>query len=807
MKSLLTFVACLCILQLLAGVAGLQARWIEDGIGVCREVNYQTGSKIAPDGSGGAIIVWHDYRDDTYYKVYAQKVDAYGDPQWAADGILVCTALYMQTEPEVVSDGSGGAVVAWKDYRSATSYDIYAQRIDGDGNLLWGAGGVAICTMLYDQDNHSMMPDGAGGAIITWRDIRNGSDYNIYAQSVDGSGSIQWGMNGVAICSASGNQQHAVLASDGAGGAIITWMDGRVAAPDIYAQRINSSGTVQWTPDGLAVCSAADFQYYPQIVSASSGGAIIVWEDWRAGTADIYAQKVNASGVFQWSANGIAVCSLADDQSTPRIVSAGTGGAIIAWSDRRSTSYCDIYAQRLDAYGYKQWIGSGLAICTEAQHQYIETVVSGGTGSAIIVWKDYRSASDYNLYAQKVDLYGILQWATGGVAVTTAAADQVAARAAADGAGGAIIAWDDARIGPYYDIFAQRIDADGYWGYPNPVIRSVRDVPQDQGGYVNIAWDASQYDPIGDITEYSIWRALDIGQAAMMMDGSAHVIASASEIPENITGPVLRMQLLAGQQFYWELIAVHPAYYIDNYSKIVPTAFDSTAASNEYHYFQIIAHTAASMTFWVSEPDSGYSVDNIDPCPPLALAGEQSFVPEGLTVTWAPNSEADLDCYRVYRGTSEGFVPGPGSLLASPCDTMLFDAGWTWSAGYWYKVSAVDVHGNESGYAVLGPEGVTGDDVPVVPRATYLDQNHPNPFNPATRIAFGLAVPGNVRLRIYDAAGRLVRVLVDGHRMGGCYEETWDGRDDAGRGVASGVYFYSLQAGAFNETRKMVLLR
>jgi hypothetical protein len=161
----------------------------------------------------------------------------------------------------------------------------------------------------------------------------------------------------------------------------------------------------------------------------------------------------------------------------------------------------------------------------------------------------------------------------------------------------------------------------------------------------------------------------------------------------------------------------------------------------------------------------------------------------------------------VYRGLTEGFVPGTGTLIASPNDTTLLDGGWRWSSGYYYKVSAIDIHGNESGFALLRPDGVTDVETPKAPATSFLLQNYPNPFNPTTRVAFGLAAPSNVSLRIYDAAGRLVRVLAEGARPAGNYSELWDGRDSGGRAVASGIYFYRLTAGAFTETKKMALLR
>jgi len=93
--------------------------------------------------------------------------------------------------------------------------------------------------------------------------------------------------------------------SDGSGDTIITWEDYRGGTHyDIYAQRVNPSGVPQWTANGIAVCTAFDDQYDPAIINDGSGGAIITWEDWRTGSPDIYAQRVDPAGVPQWAANG-----------------------------------------------------------------------------------------------------------------------------------------------------------------------------------------------------------------------------------------------------------------------------------------------------------------------------------------------------------------------------------------------------------------------------------------------------------------------------------------------------------------------
>ncbi|UCF05845.1 MAG: T9SS type A sorting domain-containing protein, partial [bacterium] len=550
---------------------------------------------------------------------------------------------------------------------------------------------------------------------------------------------------------ATGAQAIPQITSDGAGGAVITWHDLRSGNWDIYAQRIDAGGNVQWTADGVAICTATGYQEYPQITYDGAGGAIITWQDLRSGNQDIYAQRIDAGGNVQWTADGVAVCMATGNQEYPEITSDGVGGAVITWYDRRSGNF-DIYAQSIDAGGSVQWTTNGVSICTETSHQEYPEITSDGAGGAVITWWDYRS-------------------------------------------------WN-------WDIYAQQVNRNGKVGYLGPEIHSVLDVPGDEGGWVNIAWDASRIDPIiGEIIRYTIWRALNTQAAVVMLDEGAVLFNGTGQVALETNMPVVRKQLLYGQTYYWELIDSHDAYYLEGYSKIVPTAFDSSAATSDYHYFQVIAHTSAPMTFYVSDPDSGYSVDNLAPAMPLGLAGEQIYVPEGITLTWDPNTEVDFSSYGVYRGLNEGFVPGPANLIASPCDTILFDGEWRWDGGYYYKVSAIDIHGNESPFALLRPEEVTGEDILDTPRAAFLSQNFPNPFNPQTKIAFGIRETTDVSLRIYDVSGHLVSVLVEESREAGRYEETWDGKDIGGRSVASGVYFYRLDAGAFTETKKMVLMR
>jgi len=129
----------------------------------------------------------------------------------------------------------------------------------------------------------------------------------------------QWSSNPAvnnAVCNYTGNQTNVQVVSDGAGGAIFTWVDTRNGGTqDIYAQRINATGTLQWNVDGVAICNAVSDQYSPRLVSDTAGGAIIAWYDNRAGNYDIYAQRIHASGAVQWTTDGVAICSATGNQN------------------------------------------------------------------------------------------------------------------------------------------------------------------------------------------------------------------------------------------------------------------------------------------------------------------------------------------------------------------------------------------------------------------------------------------------------------------------------------------------------------
>ena len=476
----------------------------------------QDFQQIVADGAGGAIVVWEDYRNLSY-DIYAQRISGSGAVLWAPKGIAICTHVGDQTAPQIVPDGAGGAIIVWQDYREGNS-DIYAQRVNASGVIQWTASGVVVCTEMGDQQFPQVISDGSGGAIIGWQDYRGG-DSDVYAQRLSASGIAQWAADGAEVCTAMGAQYPPGMVSDGSSGAIMTWRDARTDAGDVYVQRMNASGSPQWTENGVALCTASGEQGYPLAASDGSGGAIVAWEDQRSGGRDIYARRVNASGAAQWSSDGVAVCAAAGDQLGPVLASDGAGGAIVAWSDLRNGGDYDIYAQRIDGSGAVQWTVDGSAVCARPASQEAPTIISDQAGGAIVAWMDYREDS-YDVYAQRLNAVGGAQWTSDGIALTQAVGNQAMPVAAPDGANGAIVVWGDMRCLTSI-VYAQRVRASGQ--LVATLLQSFAAARVDGG--IRVDWTVSRID---EGASFTILRASAPGWAYEKLEGVSLETAGSS---------------------------------------------------------------------------------------------------------------------------------------------------------------------------------------------------------------------------------------------------------------------------------------
>ncbi|TFF89529.1 MAG: hypothetical protein EU549_00220, partial [Promethearchaeota archaeon] len=474
---------------------------------ICNANNNQTSPKIIGDGLGGAIIVWEDMRLSNKIDIYAQRINQTGHPLWNSNGILISNRTGNSTNPVVTSDGEGGAIIAWQD-DEVGNWEIYCQRINSTGQSPWNAdfNRTRITTNGYNDTKPIIVSDGSGGAFIAWQTNINfpiNLGKKIYMAHITSTGSVD--LTPRRVCGTSNDQQKPRMVSDGIDGVIITWEDYRSGSDnDIYAQRINSTGDMKWAINGTVISNASREQTNPEIAQDGNLGAIITWQDFSSGSDyDIYTQRVNNTGHVQWQNNGNLICGVSNQQINPKIISANSGGAIIVWEDWRDISITstDIYSQKITSDGQILWDNNGIPICNENSTQDKINIAPDGLNGGFIAWEDNRTGVA-DIYAQHIGSTGVSHWEDNGTIICDANASQLSPQVAQNGTNGAVITWQDFRNGNY-DIYSQIVYTIDNSPPPAPIISSITH-PDSNFAYssndVEIEWTKPQ--DASDITNY-----------------------------------------------------------------------------------------------------------------------------------------------------------------------------------------------------------------------------------------------------------------------------------------------------------------
>ncbi|MFN8587575.1 MAG: FlgD immunoglobulin-like domain containing protein [Candidatus Eisenbacteria bacterium] len=759
--------ASVCALLSAAAATPSHANWSRDvrvNTPVCTATGDQWAPVSAPDGAGGFLVAWYDWRSGNA-DVYVQRYDGAGRALWTAGGVLACGATGDQTNVHLVADGTGGALLAWQDDRGSAT-KVLAQRVSAQGVPLWATDGISMGTVLISvvQTNPELVQTGSGSCAIAFE-----QSGNIYAQRITSAGALAFGSSPLLVCGATGTQAMPRVAYEATPAApmfYVTWEDPRSGNLDVYAQRLSMTGAVQWAANGLAICTATGDQDRASVHWDRGAGMFFSWTDRRSGNRDVYAQRVTTAGVVQWAANGVVVCADASEQWAPTLVTGGSGKIIVGWEDWRDGAG-DPYAQLLNSSGVAQWTANGAPLCQASGHQTNPDWTADGNGGVIAAWEDQRDAVGYHVYAQRLDATGTRLWGTNGVAVCLAAAPQLQVTVAANGTPLTFVAWRDLRTQDVHsNIYAQAIDAYGLPG-GEPVLELVRDVSGDQGGKVAVRWSNAAADAY---PSYAVDKYLVYGKA-----------------PAATT---------------WTLRDSLWAAGLPGYEYLASTTVDSTAAGNPRTAFYVVAREYGGARTWSTLADSGYSVDNLLPPVPFQFS---ALWESGVTrLSWGASDAPDLAGYRIWRGETATFTPGDETFVADVQDTR-------WSAVNappgWYRVAALDVHGNAAPTAAIAPAGIAGIGEEAARDGVVFAAPSPSPLRTTSVLRFALPHDARVRLAVHDAQGRLLRTLADGEYAAGEHVIRWDGCDARGRAVASALYFVRLETGGRAFTRRLVVVR
>lgn len=913
------------------------------------------------------IIAWIDFSNDLDGNVYAQKVSPSGQLLWQIGGKPVCTASQVQIALNIEPDNAGGAYIIWSDSRNP-SKDLYGQRLNSAGDPVWNVNGIPIADGTGDEEQNTMLPDGQGGLMIGYTHSYVGAE-DIYVKRFLPSGEMAWPQM-LIMSNAPGNQGKVRMAALTGGEFAFTWQDQRNDDPDIYAQKINLAGQMLW-PDPFIVYGDSGSpafapQLNPRIVATSDNAAIIIWEDHRLDNQnpDLFAQKINSAGSLLWGQAGVALSVAEFAQIAPRMDSDGNGGCYVVWDDLRNgnSPNDDVYAQHLSSTGASLWEANGRPVCTAPNQQNSGLIkVAGGnvfvnwmdirngsvgiyyqvyssTGAtvlanngqmvfwglsgdtpldnylilprandAVIIWQDTRLANlGYQIYFQFLDANGNATLEANGRPVTLpTGGDQITPSAVVTPDGKIAIAWEDKR-GENPKIYLQLIDANGnrLWGDTgmeltdsDPIRQRdprISYMPDPERFYVG--W--SNYDQVNTSFFYHVYgQLIQNGQKQWGNDGIMISTLTASELnnecvindlkedyyvwerynPVEFTQSVYVKKvdaagnaatgwpeagLKASTHANWDTVQRSPIAtrtenglfvmwrdqrddFVQNYwgqhlssagarlwdpvgknladygrEQEKPTLVNAAEWRNDIVFawceningmHDIIAsrYDLAGTPLWgplgtyVIQRDSTQSSPSLD-----------RFYGGGMVITWVDYYNFESDIYYKYLNAdgsqvmpvNDGILCSAGKMQYNPLVVTIGNEAYAvWADGRSSgKTEILGLYAQK-----ISNESVANCDPGTPALASFeLLQNSPNPFSPATNISFRIKDAGlDYQLSIYNVKGQLVKTLASGKLSKGSHTLAWDGTDSHGQKVSSGIYSYRLSNGSQTQSKRMVLVK
>ncbi|MBA7559057.1 MAG: hypothetical protein GH159_03375 [Dehalococcoidia bacterium] len=349
-------------------------------------------------GDGGVLVAWEVYLPENggegphdFDHATLASVDGDGDVRWQQD--------FADEAIQMVADGGGGVVMAWQDGEVC-----YARGVDSGGEVLWEEA-------IGNGGSPKLVAGGEGETFILWNDQNN---HSFLVQKLDSNGQSLWPEEGVSVeYAVTAMPPEAQIVSDGAGGAIVAWIDEATDQPpsELRLQRIGDEGQdLSKTAVGGPTVHVVP---HIRLVADEPLGYIVVWESIGDGI-ELRAMRHNLLSSYLWPEEGVVVCSALSQSPRFDATSDGKGGMVVIWIDSERR----LYAQRLDYYGQKLWGDEGVLIAQGACE--LSVWVEGDSNSGFVVgWTSgFTTYHPDDSYIQKIDAEGNVHWGERGIKIS-----------------------------------------------------------------------------------------------------------------------------------------------------------------------------------------------------------------------------------------------------------------------------------------------------------------------------------------------------------------------------------------------------
>ncbi len=370
-------------------------------------------SYICSDGTGGAIVYYLTYlKNPNNYLYHICKIDSSGQPVWQKELDQIDQIISDGNGGAIAA-----SVIVTYDKNNTSNKNIQLIKIDAQGSLLWGEKGVLLQYLGIEEKSLKMVTDNKGGAIVIWQErqdvqVETGKTVSLQtrniAQKINSQGELAWIKDGVVLYNSATATEYPEISEDGLGGVVIIWQR---AQKELYLQKLDAGGNLLWDVIGVplkitdAVKNARPNS--PNIIADVEGKSIVFWGDSRDELESIYAQKIDTNGTVKWQLAGMKVLHLNVNSSFDfrAPVSDGNGGAYIPCSSEKG-----LYLQKIDSNGKAIWQENGFQITSEKNVN--GSIACDGQGGVIISWGNMQY---YKSNIQRFDATGEILWGIGGI--------------------------------------------------------------------------------------------------------------------------------------------------------------------------------------------------------------------------------------------------------------------------------------------------------------------------------------------------------------------------------------------------------
>uniref|UniRef100_A0A832D0V2 T9SS type A sorting domain-containing protein n=1 Tax=Ignavibacterium album TaxID=591197 RepID=A0A832D0V2_9BACT len=779
------------ILFLLFNSKAIIAQWVADPYynnPICLASGSQMFPKTATDSKGGAYIVWEDYRNGTL-KIFAQRIDKNGYVKWNTNGIQVCDINSEQTNPQIIEDGYGGAIIIWVDDRNGNS-DIYAQKIDSLGNKQWNGNGIIIFENNSNQNQPQIVRTSDNYFYVLCIDDRMGLP-NIFLQKLDLHGNLIWGKGGKI-----GNHTRALrnfkAMVDKYDYLVLIWEDYAFNLDGmIYAQKLDPDGNFLWgnNQDDLRI-SSSDLNIkaqHPDIIQLQNGNYFITWQDDRSGNFDIYGQILLPNGLHQLTYEGEHLEGTVGDDILPVVCLSGDQYYMIAWINYNSSdSFIEVRSFYSDPVTFIQYWSQTLYVDQQynGSFNYLN-LISDKAGGALLSYV-VADAEYSDIRFAKISSYGDKRMGV----ICYADINQSQLSVTSDLSDGIIAVWTDVRSGDL-DIYCSQIDANGVFAAGQHEVGLIAD-----------------YRFTGNASDSAYQNNATVFNATLTDDrfGNSNSAYEFNGINAYISAPstfLLESPHYELTQTAW----VNVYNWGISGNSFVPIIMKSDSAANAFQYRLALSPNTVitSINNWLNTVwQTGFNM-NLNEWYMIT-----SVLKEDTVSTYVNNE---------YVGYT--LLNGPIFYDNKPLEIGRDVPGTT---EYFYgKLDDIKIFNRALSYQEVmnlyeyGTTDVKDEISHIIPTGFSLEQNFPNPFNPSTKIRF--TIPASslnpfskgegtlVSLKVYDILGNEVATLVNEEKPAGIYEVEFSVGQHSSADLTSGVYFYQLRAGSFVQTKKMTVIK